>query len=620
PYLKDKLVRIIPDNDKIGQQHGLMVGNSVYPYAREVKIIELPGLNAGGDISDWALNHTRTELIDVVKETPVWERPMVEKSNILNFLRKGSELQNLDCKVEWIIKGLIPKQSIILLHGKGGIGKTWLALQLADCVSKGEPFMGLETKKEPVYYVDFENSLPLLTERVKKLKIDDVNFWHNSNETKPPKLDSKDFELYKELPPGLILIDTLRASMDRDENDSREMAFVMNRLKELRELGFTIILLHHTPKYSEKIYKGSTAIFDLSDHVLSLYKVKRRNFEVVEEEDDDFELEDVCYQFGTREKTRYEPFHIFLEFNPDGGFQSTSDPKWKDMQEIAELLKEREPLNTNQIYEVVKEELGIKNKNKVLRLLRKGLGHFWESFKEGKSIYYRVTNIGLKVYPYIGVNFKTDKTDNLLERFNKTETDNFSNTLQTLDNTGLVNGLSELKLLETDETDGKKCLDENGLNRLNHEKTDDKEKEAKYRRDGKKTEKTIRVKMLTTQRGSPDGIRVYEYKEGELYDLPFSLAEVFLKTKWAEEVKSEQSNGGDGNPRYNEETLYYLNQLEIAKEMGFEGWAKENAPSLYIAFEREEIGSKEWKARCKIFLHEFQKSKNLFFGGMKNEL
>lgn len=44
--------------------------------------------------------------------------------------------------------------------------------------------------------------------------------------------------------------------------------------------------------------------------------------------------------------------------------------------------------------------------------------------------------------------------------------------------------------------------------------------------------------MLITQKGSPDGIQVVEYKEGEVYELPLSLALVFLDHGWAEEDKS----------------------------------------------------------------------------------
>ena len=35
------------------------------------------------------------------------------------------DIYNLDIKVEWVVDKLIPKQSVTVLHGKGGVGKTF---------------------------------------------------------------------------------------------------------------------------------------------------------------------------------------------------------------------------------------------------------------------------------------------------------------------------------------------------------------------------------------------------------------------------------------------------------------------------------------------------------------
>jgi archaellum biogenesis ATPase FlaH len=299
-------------------------------------------------------------------------------------LRKGSELQALDLKVDWLIDKLIPERSITLLHGRGGLGKTWLCLIIAQEITEGREFFSLQTKVRPVVYIDFENSLPLLIERIRKLNIRDVLFWHLSADLKPPKLDSENYIQYKELPPkSLLIFDSLRAAHDGDENSSRDMSLVMGHLKELRELGFTILLNHHTAKADERTYKGSTAISDLSDHVLSLHRVKRSTFEEIE---DDLEPgPGDFFWFGTREKTRYSPFHLFLTFDADvGGFILAEDPDQDNLNAIAEFIRTADhTVNQSEIYTWAKGELEITKKGRLVAFLKKGERlNLWSSRQE----------------------------------------------------------------------------------------------------------------------------------------------------------------------------------------------------------------------------------------------
>ena len=46
----------------------------------------------------------------------------------------------------------------------------------------------------------------------------------------------------------------------------------------------------------------------------------------------------------------------------------------------------------------------------------------------------------------------------------------------------------------------------------------------------------MKLKMNRTSYGSPDGVRVEEYKKGETYDVRETLATIFLKEGWAVKV------------------------------------------------------------------------------------
>lgn len=289
------------------------------------------------------------------------------------YLPTFNDLSKMDLKVEYIIPGLIPKQSIILLHGRGGGLKTWLALELGARISEGGLFVELPTERVPTYYIDYENSLPMLIDRTKILGPSEMKLWHISNTIPPPRLDSEDWILFKSLLPGLIIYDTLRSCQLLDENSSKDMALIMGRLKELREIGHTVLLLHHTQKADTRTYKGSTAILDLCDHVLGLDRVKEIGSDMIVDDDE----ADLPLRLGTREKTRFEPFSIYLKFDPTKGFSLARNPDDEALMDMWNLLKEENiHPNQNEFFKLAKQEFEM-NRKRFLRLLKKGEGNFW---------------------------------------------------------------------------------------------------------------------------------------------------------------------------------------------------------------------------------------------------
>lgn len=330
--------------------------------------------------------------------------------DILRFLYIWNDIASMEISTEWLLEKIIPKGAITLLFCPGGGGKTWLMMQLGQVIAIGALFGNLHTLQVQVYYIDFENPLSVVKERCEKIgPATGFFYWHPSCEMEPPKLDSENWTLYKELPPGLIIFDTLRASHNGDENSSKDMALVLSRLKELRDMGFTIVVLHHTPKGNDGTYKGSTAILDLADHILSLERQGKNK-------DEEFNPDSV-FKFGCRMKTRFEPHEIFLSFDPKHGFSSKADPDIATMMRIQDILMKEGSRNQTDLLRVLENKLGL-NKNEALKLLKKGTDTFWETERGSKnSIQYSSLPSSFPVVPpYKGVeNRKTESGGPVVE-------------------------------------------------------------------------------------------------------------------------------------------------------------------------------------------------------------
>lgn len=92
--LRGRVAIIIPDNDEPGREHAQQVARSLYGVAKTVKIVELPDLPPGGDVSDWLdAGGSAAELTQRAHEALVWNPedagPMRRSSASLRAGRNG---------------------------------------------------------------------------------------------------------------------------------------------------------------------------------------------------------------------------------------------------------------------------------------------------------------------------------------------------------------------------------------------------------------------------------------------------------------------------------------------------------------------------------------------------
>lgn len=82
--LAHKNIVVIPDNDPPGREHGRVVANSVAPFAKSVRILELP---EGKDLSDWIeLGNSGDELRELIEGAKVLKTgELFEENDLLEF-------------------------------------------------------------------------------------------------------------------------------------------------------------------------------------------------------------------------------------------------------------------------------------------------------------------------------------------------------------------------------------------------------------------------------------------------------------------------------------------------------------------------------------------------------
>ena len=322
----------------------------------------------------------------------------------LSRLKTGAQICAGDYRVDYIWDKMFPEGAIILFYAKGGSGKSTLASQAGDAISAGLPFMGLHTRKTPVVIIDYENPMGVLKNRIGVVNSESsVIYWTLADE--PPQLDKPEWENLKSLVATLgnplLIFDTLQsACSDLNINENADYSKVMKKLKQLRELGATIVLLHHTPKSDATKYVGASVIYNQVDHVIAQYPVKQAGTDKEAAEDDDTVH---VYRFGSKDKTRYAHHKIFVTFDEAKKvFIESEGPDQSAVRILYNLITELAPVNQTTLLSQ-QTVISLIGKGSAKRILKTYSGVAWESNKGPNNADIFTPIFGYSVFrPYIG--------------------------------------------------------------------------------------------------------------------------------------------------------------------------------------------------------------------------
>jgi putative DNA primase/helicase len=176
-----------------------------------------------------------------------------------------------------LVKGVVPRGSVIWLLGQWGKGKSFVALDLAGHVANGISWHGRKVRRGKVLYIVGEGNAGMRKRQeawAKEMRLDTgVAFMDG-----PVNLiDAGQIEELAELIAAerydLAFIDTQHAcSGGVDENAANDAALILAAVRELQAVRpeLTIVLVHHLGADVVKVGRGSTAYPAAMDVVLQV--------------------------------------------------------------------------------------------------------------------------------------------------------------------------------------------------------------------------------------------------------------------------------------------------------------------------------------------------------------
>ncbi len=266
--LKGKSIVLIPDNDNEGREHMTRIAQSLNGVTKNLKWLNLPDLPSKGDVSDFIATFKDKEqaaerLAILIDNAKPYEPP--KKVTIDDVIISTAEFYQIDVPERHeLLFPWLKEDSINLVSGWRGCGKTWFALGILDAVTRGDKFGPWESKKSvPCLFLDGEMTVADDKERIEGLRLD-------SERQSALYIYSDAYANQKGLPRAHLANESWRQKMKRilltrkvklwvvdnlaslasglDENTKKDWDPINSWLLELRFAGISTIMLHHVNK------------------------------------------------------------------------------------------------------------------------------------------------------------------------------------------------------------------------------------------------------------------------------------------------------------------------------------------------------------------------------------
>lgn len=190
------------------------------------------------------------------------------------------QLDQLEFKApEWLIDGLLEKNTFAVCFGSPAAGKTFLVLDMALSIATGKTFHEHNVAQGTVFYIAGEGHNGFARraaawQKQTQISLQGVPFFKSSrsvimtDDAQVAELRDVIEEMSQEHgEPSLIVIDTLaRALGAADENSAKEMGAFIRAVDEVRDdYDCTILAVHHTGHSNKDRARGSSSLLGAAD-------------------------------------------------------------------------------------------------------------------------------------------------------------------------------------------------------------------------------------------------------------------------------------------------------------------------------------------------------------------
>lgn len=209
--------------------------------------------------------------------TPDEGEELTDRQELEAVLMRGRTILDIE-PPEPLIDGWLNRDSFAVLYGRPKGGKSFVALDMALCISTDTPWHGHAVSHGPVLYVVAEGVRGVGPRvhawgELNSVEITDDVWWL----PRPVNLLALRWaaaltDVAREIQPALIVIDTLNRSMaGGEENSSKDMGMVIDACTRLRHAtSACIMLVHHSGKNTENGARGHSSLLGAVDTELEL--------------------------------------------------------------------------------------------------------------------------------------------------------------------------------------------------------------------------------------------------------------------------------------------------------------------------------------------------------------